>query len=71
MQTLSFEEALQELEATVMQLEAGDAPLEALLALYERGQQLVAFCNEQLATATLRVEQLTADGEIVERFVEI
>jgi exodeoxyribonuclease VII small subunit len=62
---LSFEEALQELEATVARLEAGELTLEAALALFERGQKLAAFCHRQLEQASLRVEMLTADGEIV------
>lgn len=63
---LSFEAALRELEATVMQLEAGDMTLDASLKLYERGQQLGAFCSQQLAQASLKVEQLSAEGEIIE-----
>lgn len=63
---LTFEAALQELEAVVAQLEAGDLTLEASMALFERGQILAGHCNVQLEQASLRVEQLTADGEIVE-----
>lgn len=66
---LSFEEALQALEETVGGLEAGDLTLEESLALFERGQKLAAFCNEQLENATLRVEQLTAEGELAEIIV--
>lgn len=63
---MTFEEALQELEAIVAQLEAGDLTLEASLTLFERGQTLAKRCQGQLDEASLRVEQLTADGEIVE-----
>lgn len=63
---LSFEEALGELEETVAQLEAGDLTLEESLALFERGQRLSAHCNALLDKAELRVELLTADGEIVD-----
>ncbi len=64
---LSFEEALQELEETVTKLEVGNLTLETSLTLFERGQKLAEKCNRQLDTATLRVEQLTADGEIINR----
>jgi len=63
---LTFEAALQELEETVNRLENGDLTLDESLALYERGQQLAVHCQAQLEQATLRVEQLTGDGEIVE-----
>ncbi len=63
---MSFEAALQELETIVAQLEAGDLTLEQSLALFERGQLLAKRCHARLDEASLRVEQLTADGEIVE-----
>jgi exodeoxyribonuclease VII small subunit len=64
-QDLTFEVALRELEETVSRLEGGDLTLEEALALFERGQKLTDHCNRLLDTAVLRVEQLTADGEIV------
>ena len=63
-QTLTFEKALERLEATVARLEGGELSLEESLALFEEGQGLVTFCNEQLEAAALTVEQLTAEGEI-------
>ncbi len=62
---LSFEEALVELETIVSRLEAGDLSLEESLALYEQGQRLARYCGGQLEAASLRVEQLTGDGEII------
>lgn len=67
---LSFEEALAELERIVEKLESGDLSLEESLALFEKGQALARQCNEQLESATLRVEQLTEDGELIEVTVE-
>lgn len=64
--SMSFEEAMEELEETVEKLETGDLSLEHSLQLFERGQQLAAYCNLQLESAVLKVEQLTSDGEIVE-----
>ncbi|MBW7958079.1 MAG: exodeoxyribonuclease VII small subunit [Candidatus Promineofilum sp.] len=66
MQDLTFEEALQQLEETVAQLESGNLTLEASLSLFERGQWLAAYCGQLLDQAQLRVEQLTEDGEIVD-----
>ncbi len=63
---LTFETALAELEQIVAKLEAGEMTLEESLTLFERGQQLTDYCNNLLDNASLRVEQLTADGEIVD-----
>ncbi|MFQ5397987.1 MAG: exodeoxyribonuclease VII small subunit [Anaerolineae bacterium] len=63
---LTFETALAELDQIVAKLEAGELTLEASLALFERGQELAEYCNNLLDQASLRVEQLTADGEIVD-----
>lgn len=66
LEALSFEMALQELETIVARLEAGELTLDESLALFERGQKLAERCNKQLDQANLRIEQLTADGEIIE-----
>lgn len=63
---LTFEQALIALEKTVEKLEAGDLSLEESLALFEHGQKLAAYCNSLLEQASLKVEQLTADGEIID-----
>lgn len=68
---LAFEQALRELEETVTKLEIGELTLEDSLDLFERGQMLAAHCNELLEKASLRVEQLTTDGEIVELTVQV
>ena len=63
--TLSFEEAMRELEATVGKLETGEAPLEESIALYERGAALRAHCETRLREAEERVEKITlaANGQ--------
>ncbi|HEY6568648.1 MAG TPA: exodeoxyribonuclease VII small subunit [Candidatus Limnocylindrales bacterium] len=58
--TLSFDEALAELQRTVGELEAGGQPLERTIALYERGVALHERCSTLLADAELRVQQLVA-----------
>ena len=61
-----FEEALQKLEALVEAMEAGDLPLETLLARYEEGVKLTKICQDKLAEAELKIQQLekTAGGEL-------
>lgn len=63
--TLSFEEAMRELEATVGKLETGEATLEESIALYERGAALRAHCDQRLREAEERVEKITlgANGQ--------
>jgi exodeoxyribonuclease VII small subunit len=63
---LSFEDALKELEEIITRMGNGDLTLEESLGLFERGQKLASYCQTQLEQATLRVEQLTSDGEIIE-----
>jgi len=58
--TLSFDDALAELQRTVSELEAGGQPLEAAIALYERGVALQARCERLITDAELRVQQLVA-----------
>ena len=57
---LTFDDALAELQRTVAELEAGGQPLEAAIALYERGVALQARCERLLGDAELRVQQLVA-----------
>jgi len=61
-----FEEALNKLEGVVEAMESGDLPLETLLAQYEEGARLVKICQEKLAEAELKIQQLekTAAGEM-------
>jgi len=63
---LPFEEALKKLETIVTAMEAEDLPLETLLAKYEEGTRLAKLCQEKLAEAELRIQQLekTAAGEM-------
>ena len=50
-QKLTFEASMQRLDEIVKQLEKGDVPLDASLALFEEGSHLLAACNEMLDTA--------------------
>ena len=47
-------------------MEADDLALESLLAKYEEGTKLVKICQEKLAEAELKIQQLekTAAGEM-------
>jgi len=61
-----FEEALEKLESIVDAMESGDLPLESLIAKYEEGVKLARVCQEKLAEAELKIQQLekTSGGEL-------
>ena len=61
--TLSFEDALKELETIVHRLETGDASLDESIALYERGDKLRQRCAERLDQAQARIEAIRLDAD--------
>ncbi len=54
----TFEAALAELEALVASMEDGQMPLQASLAAYKRGAELIAYCQSALSDAQQQVEIL-------------
>ena len=62
-ETLSFEQALAELEALVARMEDGQLTLEESLAAYQRGAELVRSCESRLSEAQARVAILEG-GEL-------
>ena len=64
--SLPFEDALKKLEGIVEAMESDDLPLETLLARYEEGSKLVKICQEKLAEAEIKIQQLekTAAGDL-------
>jgi exodeoxyribonuclease VII small subunit len=63
MDTLSFEQAFEQLEAAVEALQDGQMPLERALNYYEEGMKLAQHCNQLLEKAELRVQQLRVTNE--------
>jgi len=60
---LTFERALEELETLVARMEDGKLPLEESLAAYQRGAELIKFCESKLSDAQARVAILDG-GEL-------
>ena len=60
---MSFEDALNELEGIVGQLERGDAPLEKSIAIYQRGAALKAHCEGKLKDAQMKVEKIVLNRQ--------
>ena len=56
--SLSFEDALSELEAIVEKLEGGTVDLDKAIDAYARGMSLKQHCQARLEEARLRVEQI-------------
>lgn len=61
-ESLSFEQALKELEGIVSRLETGDAALQEAIDLYERGDRLRAQCAARLDAAQMHIEQVKTDS---------
>jgi exodeoxyribonuclease VII small subunit len=63
MEDLTFEQAMQRLEEIVSLLEAGKAPLNESMALFEEGTKLSAYLSQLLDTAEQKVTMITVrDG---------
>ena len=64
---LSFEEAMEELETVVRQLETGKIKLDEAVAVYERGVKLKNLCEEKLKSAKSKIDKLVIgkDGNII------
>lgn len=64
---MSFEQALDQLEKIVDDLERGDVPLEQSIRIYERGEALKKHCDALLRAAEDKVEKirLGRDGQPV------
>ncbi|GGB90605.1 exodeoxyribonuclease 7 small subunit [Pseudoduganella buxea] len=64
----SFEEAMAELAQLVTQMESGQLPLEASVAAYARGSELVKYCAGQLDKVESQVKIL--EGDMLKPFAD-
>jgi exodeoxyribonuclease VII small subunit len=62
----TFESALEELEAIVARMEDGKLALEESLAAYQRGAELIKYCEGRLNAAQARIAIL--EGESLKDF---
>ena len=56
----SFEAALAELDQLVEKMESGQLPLEESLSAYQRGTELLKFCDRVLKDAEQKIKVLDA-----------
>lgn len=62
----SFEEAMENLEKIVEQLEEGDVPLEEAITIYKQGMDLSRLCHSKLKAVEQQLtEILQEDGELI------
>lgn len=61
--TMTFQQAMDELEQIVAKLEGGTVELEESIAIYERGEALRAHCDALLKKAEAKVEKITLDAD--------
>ena len=59
----SYEDALSELDALVVSMEAGQLPLDRMLEGYRRGAELLSFCRTRLEAVEEQVKVLE-DGQL-------
>jgi exodeoxyribonuclease VII small subunit len=60
---LSFEQALDELDALVRRMEAGELSLDEAVMAYRRGAELSRHCQGKLAAAEQEIRKL--DGDVL------
>lgn len=61
--TMSFEQALAELEKIVGRLESGDVSLEESIDIYTRGTYLKGHCEAKLRAAQEKIEKIVVGPE--------
>jgi exodeoxyribonuclease VII small subunit len=66
-ENLSFEDALQQLELIVRDLESGRIKLDEAVEAYEKAAALKKMCETRLKEAQLKIEAIekTSDGELI------
>jgi exodeoxyribonuclease VII small subunit len=58
---MTYEQALNELEAIVLDLETDERTLEQALEMFERGQALARRCAQLLEQAEIRIQELSGE----------
>lgn len=68
LESVKFEDAIEQIEQVIDKIESGQAGLEESLAAYERATKLIGRCRSILDVAQKRITQLTqdADGRLVQ-----
>lgn len=62
-ESMTFEDALTELEGIVRNLETGQTKLDDSISSYERGVALKNHCEKRLNDARLKIEKISLDKD--------
>jgi exodeoxyribonuclease VII small subunit len=62
----TFEQAMQELDTLVKELEQGDIELSKAVEKYNQGMKLSKYCHDKLAQAEQVIVKQMKDGELSE-----
>lgn len=62
-QSLSFEQAIDQLNQIVSKIEQGQIPLQESLEQYEKGMTLIKYCRGILQDAEKRIEEVSSQNE--------
>jgi len=62
-ESLTFDEAVAQLEVIIEKVESGEIGLEQALSEYERGVKLIRRCRAILSQAEQRIEELTGQAD--------
>ena len=60
-ESISFEQALDELDTLVRRMESGQLSLDESIGAYRRGAELARFCQNKLASAEQEIKRLEGD----------
>ena len=71
--SMSFEEALEELQSLVRALEKGESKLDEAIQQYERGAQLKQHCEAKLREAQAKIDKIVMSptGEVTSEPADI
>ncbi len=66
----NFEQAIEELELIVSQIESNEIKLEVALEKYQQGMNLVKFCQDKLTEVEQKVKILDPDSNTLKNLGE-
>lgn len=66
MPELSIEDAFNSLDALLEKMEEKETTLEETFAMYQRGVELLKYCNEKIDTVEKKIQIMNGDGGLDE-----